>query len=73
MLKVIAQRDPDILSAGLRRGDGELLVEVGDHRREWKPLDDDHSTETQVQVPIHAGGSAGGALRFASGRLRRKA
>jgi PAS domain S-box-containing protein len=55
VLRVTTERNPDILSAALRRNDGELLVEVGDHRRKWKPLDDEHSIDTQVQVPIHAG------------------
>ena len=60
VLKATAERNPDILSAALRRKDGELLVEVGDHREQWKALDDKHSIDTQVQVPIHAGGGAAG-------------
>jgi PAS domain S-box-containing protein len=64
VLKVIAQRDPDILSAALSRNDGKLLVEVGDHRREWKPLDDEHSIDTQVQVPIRAGDKRWGSVEI---------
>ena len=64
VLKVIAERNPDILSAALRRNDGELLVEVGDHRGQWKPFDNEHSIDTQVQVPIHAGGKRWGNVEI---------
>ncbi len=64
VLKVIAQRDSDIVSAALRRNDGELLVEVGDHRHEWQPLDDEHSSETQVQVPLRANGQRWGSVEI---------
>ncbi len=55
VLKVTAERNPDILSAALRRDDGTLLVEVGNHRGMWQPLDNERSIETQVQVPIRSG------------------
>jgi PAS domain S-box-containing protein len=64
VLKVTVQRNPDILSAALRRSDGELLVEVGDHRGQWKQLDDEHSVDTQVQVPIRAGGKRWGSVEI---------
>ena len=66
VLKVSAQRNPQILSAGVRRADGRLLVDVANHRSSWQPLRDDCSTETQVQVPIRAGQQKWGnvELRF---------
>jgi len=64
VLKVAAERNPDILSAALRRDDGKLLVEVGNHSTQWKPLDDKHSIDTQVQVPIHAGGKRWGNVEI---------
>ena len=64
VLTMIAQRNPDILSAAIRREDGKLLVEVGEHAAQWKPLDDKHSIETQVQVPIHAGGKRWGNVEI---------
>ncbi len=64
VLKVIAQRNSDIVSAALRRNDGQLLVEVGDHHHEWKPLDDEHSVETQVQVPLRANGQRWGSVEI---------
>ncbi|MGO9112933.1 MAG: ATP-binding protein, partial [Thermoguttaceae bacterium] len=64
VLKVTVERNPDILSAALRREDGKLLVEVGDHSGQWKPIDDKHSVDTQVQVPIHAGGKRWGNVEI---------
>ncbi len=64
VLKVTADRNPDILSAAVRRDDGKLLVEVGEHRAQWKPLDDRHSIDTQVQVPIHAGDKRWGSVEI---------
>src|SRR5271157_4952796 len=64
VLKVTAERSPDILSAALRREDGKLLVEVGDHSSQWKPVDDRHSIDTQVQVPIHADGKRWGNVEI---------
>jgi PAS domain S-box-containing protein len=64
VLKVTAQRNPDILSAALRRDDGKLLIEVGDHRGQWKPPDDEHSLDTQVQVPIRAGNKRWGSVEI---------
>jgi PAS domain S-box-containing protein len=71
VLQVTAERNPDILSAGLRRDDGKLLVEVGDHSAQWKAPDDRHSIDTQVQVPIHAGdGAPGAAGRWGNVEIR---
>lgn len=50
--KFIAERNPDIVSLGLRRADGELLVKVGDHEQSWKKADANKSTPTHVRVPI---------------------
>src|SRR5688572_16240027 len=37
--KSIAQRDPEVLSVGLRRADGEVLVRVGEHEKQWASAD----------------------------------
>jgi len=55
VLEVTARRNPQILSAGVRRADGRLLVDVANHKSSWQALPGDRSTETQVQVPIWAG------------------
>src|SRR2546423_12885637 len=34
-VRALRERHGDILSVGLRKADGELLVQVGDHAKEW--------------------------------------
>src|SRR3954471_8214129 len=50
--RTVAQRNPDILSVGLRASDGKLLIESGNHEKEWKSADKNKSTPTHVRVPI---------------------
>ena len=38
-LQRIVARHPDILSAALRRDNGQLLAEVGDHATQWNELE----------------------------------
>ena len=35
-VKSICKRNPDIVSAGVRKTDGRLLVDVGDHAESWR-------------------------------------
>lgn len=51
-LRSIVERNDNVLSAGLRRDKGGLLVQFGDHDRRWIPRADDRSTATHVQVPL---------------------
>jgi diguanylate cyclase (GGDEF)-like protein/putative nucleotidyltransferase with HDIG domain/PAS domain S-box-containing protein len=50
-LRTAIERHDDVLSIGLRRPDGNLLLSAGPHE-DWVPLDGPQSTETQLQVPI---------------------
>src|SRR6185437_8862924 len=34
-LRAVAARNPDILSQGLRREDGTILIQIGDHFSKW--------------------------------------
>jgi PAS domain S-box-containing protein len=52
ILATVVKRDDTVLSAGVRRADGELLFEAGGHRDQWQPVARNRSTETQLQVPI---------------------
>ncbi|MGI9329161.1 MAG: EAL domain-containing protein [Gammaproteobacteria bacterium] len=51
-LQSAVSRNEDILSAAIRRVDGTMLAQAGDHQAHWKGLQDARSTPTQVQVPI---------------------
>jgi diguanylate cyclase (GGDEF)-like protein/putative nucleotidyltransferase with HDIG domain len=54
-LEAMAKRNEDIQSIAIRRANGEFLVEVGDHRAQWKDPVGGKSTETNVFVPITRG------------------
>ena len=66
------ERNEDILSAAVRREDGSLAVEVGDHELNWKLLEDYASTDTQVMVPIRASNEVGAPWNWLSSRLHRQ-
>ncbi len=51
----MVERDNDIKSAAVRSAEGGLLVEAGGHLAHWKPLTNNRSTPTHVQIPIFKG------------------
>ncbi len=65
-LTLVATRNPEILSAGVRAADGALMVQVGEHDAHWVPAIEGRSTDSQVIVPIFAGEQLWGyvELRF---------
>jgi PAS domain S-box-containing protein len=65
-LRFVVTRNPDILSAAIRRADGELVVKIGEHDRYWRSMGDEHSTDAQLQVPIWAGKQRWGTLELRS-------
>jgi PAS domain S-box-containing protein len=66
LLKFIVERNQDLLSAGVRKSDGELVAVIGDHTAQWSGLPGNYSIDSQVQVPIWAGEKQWGTveLRF---------
>ena len=56
ILNFVVKRNPDILSIAMRTAGGEVLVRIGDHEANWVPMNEVHSSDSQVQVPILAGG-----------------
>ncbi|MGR8921719.1 MAG: ATP-binding protein, partial [Gammaproteobacteria bacterium] len=63
-LRLVVDRNPDLESAAVRRGNGQLAVSVGDHDRHWRDLDDADSTDEFVKVPIWAGGGKWGRIEL---------
>jgi PAS domain S-box-containing protein len=51
-LHSVVSRDPDVLSIGVRRTDGDMVAETGNHQVYWVPPKDQKSTLTSVLVPI---------------------
>ena len=64
ILRFVVKRNPDVLSAAMRTADGVVLVAVGDHEPHWIPMQQVHSTESQIQVPILAAGQRWGQLEL---------
>lgn len=62
LFDAVAKRNPDVLSIGLRRYDGPLLLEVGEHGAGWKQNDSLQSTLTQISVPVTAGDETWGLI-----------
>jgi PAS domain S-box-containing protein len=67
LLGFILRRNPQLLTIGLRRADGALLLEVGDHQEAWQAQLARVSSDTQIIVPILRGSERWGVaeLRFA--------
>ncbi len=63
-LRFVVARNPEILSAAMRRADGEIVVNIGDHGRHWRNLHDEHSTDSQLRVPIMASKQKWGSLEL---------
>lgn len=54
-LEAIRQRNESIVSAGIRRTNGEFLAQLGDHAKHWQDPPEGRSTETHMYVPILRG------------------
>ncbi len=60
----VLAKDPDLLSIGFRRTDGNLVVSAGDHQLYWKGSSNEGSTLENVLVPLNAEGRKWGALEL---------
>jgi hypothetical protein len=75
VIRAVVGRNPEIISAAVRRTDGDLLVAVGDHRNHWGEAAGKRSTPTHMHVPIALGDKPWGSIevrfrpftRFCSG------
>lgn len=61
-LQELKKRNPQILTAGLRRLDDRLMIQVGNHEQSWQHAAHRQSTDTQIYVPILQGKSKWGSL-----------
>ncbi len=66
LLGFIARRNPELQSVGVRRADGVLLVQVGEHEATWQAPRAGVSNDAQLVVPILQGTARWGhaELRF---------
>ena len=70
-LEMVVERNEGLLSAGIRTASNSYVVEIGDHKTNWTAGNDSLSTDSQVQVPIMAGGSEWGRMELRYEPLRR--
>ncbi len=64
-MRALVENNNDVLSAALRRTDGTILAQAGDHDRHWTQPPGDQSTYEDVQVPIFDGKAPWGTLQVA--------
>jgi len=64
VLRFIQKRNPDLHSIGLRTREGRLAVAIGEHARNWIPLDGGHTSDAQVQVTLYAADRPWGQLEM---------
>ncbi len=67
-LEFVLERNADLHSVAVRRGDGVVLASVGNHELGWIEGENDGSGDTQISVPIWSGARRWGRmeLRFES-------
>ncbi|MDA1166073.1 MAG: response regulator [Planctomycetota bacterium] len=64
ILTVLVSRHDDILSAGIRKADGELVVDVAHHGQQWIEFGAEYSTDSQVFVPLKNAEGQWGSLEL---------
>jgi PAS domain S-box-containing protein len=63
-LNFVVERNSDLLSAAVRKSDGVVIAEAGDHQKNWQDTPGSASTDSQVQVSILAGQKDWGRLEL---------
>jgi PAS domain S-box-containing protein len=63
-VKAICKRNPDIISAGVRKSDGRLLVDVGNHAETWDAHASERAAGPNMQVPVSIKNQPWGALEI---------
>ena len=61
-MHVIRERNEDMLTIGVRRTSGELLVDIGNHAASWNAPAYDRSTESHMIIPISSGTGRWGTI-----------
>jgi diguanylate cyclase (GGDEF)-like protein len=64
LLDSIVKRNDEILTAGIRNNNGDLIFQAGNHFEQWGDYKDRKSTSTNVIVPIFEAGKSWGTLEF---------
>jgi diguanylate cyclase (GGDEF)-like protein/PAS domain S-box-containing protein len=62
ILADLIARNPDLISIGIRRPDGQYLVEAGEHRELWDASGKEDLIDTQMQFPLYGNSELWGTL-----------
>lgn len=63
-LKILVERNEDVLSAGIRLNQGNLIVHTHAHDERWTLQKGDNSTATQIQLALFDGNSPWGTIEL---------
>ena len=64
VLRLVVERNPELLSAAMRRADGKIIVDVGEHDKHWQVSEGNEPTDSSVQVPIWGGDKKWGQVEL---------
>jgi diguanylate cyclase (GGDEF)-like protein len=64
-LKQVLERNPQLRSLAIRRADGQIVMQAGDHARSWVSTRGEQSDLQQVSVPLNAAGDRWGQFELA--------
>ncbi|QEF97023.1 Autoinducer 2 sensor kinase/phosphatase LuxQ [Stieleria maiorica] len=64
LLEAVVDRNDDVVSAGVRRANGDLVSVFGDHESVWPAEESRRSTDTHVRVPIRSGRDSWGVVEL---------
>lgn len=64
MLTAVQERNPAILSVGVRRTNGDLIVRIGQHPLQWSEARSSSVADERMQVPINLGRHPWGTIEF---------
>ena len=62
VLQSVSERNPDVLSLGVRKDNGFLIIDIGNHAARWVTSQNDQDASTHVTVPIFADDAKWGAV-----------
>ena len=63
-LQAMVERNPNIVSAALRRKDGSLAASAGDHEHSWRRQQDGQTDASNMKVKVFANGSHWGQVEI---------
>ncbi len=71
VLRTEAQRNPDILSMGVRKADGFLITDIGHHDAHWRDAKSGADADSRVFVPIWSQNKLWGSVEIRFRSLKR--